>query len=72
MAESGTRKRFEEGGARGWLHLIGYVGAPLVRDAMLVATKVFEEIGAETLMTLLLYPARHENSCDPMAVPSSF
>ena len=33
------------------LHLIGYVGAPLVRDAMLVATKVFEEIGAETLMT---------------------
>lgn len=29
------------------LHLLGYVGAPLVRDAMLVATKVFAEIRAE-------------------------
>jgi 4-carboxymuconolactone decarboxylase len=29
------------------LHLIGYVGAPLVRDAMLVATKVFAELRAE-------------------------
>lgn len=29
------------------LHLLGYVGAPLVRDAMLVATKVFEELRAE-------------------------
>ena len=29
------------------LHLMGYVGAPLVRDAMLVATKVFEELRAE-------------------------
>ena len=26
------------------LHLLGYVGAPLVRDAMLVATKVFAEL----------------------------
>ena len=29
------------------LHLIGYVGAPLVRDATLVATKVFAELRAE-------------------------
>jgi 4-carboxymuconolactone decarboxylase len=29
------------------LHLLGYVGAPLVRDAMLVASKVFAEIRAE-------------------------
>lgn len=29
------------------LHLMGYVGAPLVRDAMLVATKVFAEMRAE-------------------------
>ena len=29
------------------LHLLGYVGAPLVRDAMLVATKVFAELRAE-------------------------
>ena len=29
------------------LHLLGYVGAPLVRDAMLVATKVFEDLRAE-------------------------
>lgn len=29
------------------LHLLGYVGAPLVRDAMLVATKVFAEMRAE-------------------------
>ena len=29
------------------LHLLGYVGAPLVRDAMLVATKVFAEFRAE-------------------------
>ena len=41
---------------RGWtedeltealLHLLGYVGAPLVRDAMLVATKVFADLRAE-------------------------
>jgi 4-carboxymuconolactone decarboxylase len=25
------------------LHLLGYVGAPLVRDAMLVATKAFAD-----------------------------
>ncbi len=30
------------------LHLLGYVGAPLVRDAMLVATKVFAELRAES------------------------
>lgn len=30
------------------LHLLGYVGAPLVRDAMLVATKVFADYRAET------------------------
>jgi 4-carboxymuconolactone decarboxylase len=30
-----------------FLHLLGYVGAPLVRDAMLVATKVFAEMRAE-------------------------
>lgn len=30
------------------LHLLGYVGAPLVRDAMLVATRVFAELRAET------------------------
>ena len=29
------------------LHLLGYVGAPLVREAMLVATRVFEELRAE-------------------------
>jgi len=29
------------------LHLMGYIGAPLVRDAMLVATKVFAELRAE-------------------------
>jgi 4-carboxymuconolactone decarboxylase len=29
------------------LHLLGYVGAPLVRDAMLVATKVFADLRAE-------------------------
>ena len=29
------------------LHLMGYVGAPLVRDAMLVATKVFADLRAE-------------------------
>ena len=29
------------------LHLLGYVGAPLIRDAMLVATKTFAEIRAE-------------------------
>ena len=29
------------------LHLMGYVGAPLIRDAMLVATKTFAEIRAE-------------------------
>ena len=31
------------------LHLLGYVGAPLVRDAMLVATQVFAELRAEGL-----------------------
>jgi len=29
------------------LHLMGYVGAPLVRDAMLVAAKVFADLRAE-------------------------
>lgn len=29
------------------LHLLGYVGAPLVRDAMLVAAKVFADLRAE-------------------------
>jgi len=29
------------------LHLLGYVGAPLVRDAMLVATKVFAQLREE-------------------------
>jgi 4-carboxymuconolactone decarboxylase len=29
------------------LHLLGYVGAPLVRDAMLVATKTFAGLRAE-------------------------
>jgi 4-carboxymuconolactone decarboxylase len=29
------------------LHLLGYVGAPLVRDAMLVATKTFAELRDE-------------------------
>ena len=29
------------------LHLLGYVGAPLVRDAMLVVTKVFADLRAE-------------------------
>ncbi len=29
------------------LHLLGYVGAPLVRDAMLTATKLFAELRAE-------------------------
>lgn len=31
------------------LHLLGYAGAPLVRDAMLVATKVFADLRAEGL-----------------------
>lgn len=31
------------------LHLIGYVGAPLVRDAMLVASKAFADLRAEGL-----------------------
>ncbi len=30
------------------LHLLGYVGAPLVRDAMLVATKVFADFRVES------------------------
>jgi len=29
------------------LHLLGYVGAPLIRDAMLVASRVFAEMRAE-------------------------
>lgn len=29
------------------IHLLGYVGAPLVRDAMLVASKVFADLRAE-------------------------
>src|SRR5437016_5478385 len=29
------------------LHLSGYVGVPLIREAMLVATKVFAEVKAE-------------------------
>lgn len=29
------------------LHLLGYVGAPLVRDAMLVVTKVFADLRSE-------------------------
>ena len=29
------------------LHIFGYVGAPLVRDALLVTTKVFAELRAE-------------------------
>ena len=33
--------------AEALLHLLGYVGAPLVRDAMLVATKVFADVRAE-------------------------
>jgi 4-carboxymuconolactone decarboxylase len=35
--------------AEALLHLLGYVGAPLVRDALLVATKVFAELRAEGL-----------------------
>ena len=30
------------------LHLVGYVGAPLVREAMLTACEVFKEMNAET------------------------
>lgn len=37
----------EEELAESILHLLGYVGAPLVRDAMLVATKVFAELRTE-------------------------
>jgi len=29
------------------IHMLGYVGAPLVRDAMMVAKKVFAEVRAE-------------------------
>ena len=29
------------------LHLSGYVGVPLIREAMLVASRTFEEIRAE-------------------------
>ena len=35
--------------AEALLHLLGYVGAPLVRDALLVATKVFADLRAEGL-----------------------
>ena len=35
--------------AEALLHLLGYVGAPLVRDALLVATKVFAELRTEGL-----------------------
>jgi 4-carboxymuconolactone decarboxylase len=28
------------------IHLLGYVGAPLVRDAMIVAKKVYAEVAA--------------------------
>jgi len=35
--------------AEALLHLLGYVGAPLVRDALLVATTVFAELRAEGL-----------------------
>jgi 4-carboxymuconolactone decarboxylase len=34
--------------AEALLHLAGYVGAPLVREAMLTAVEVFKEIRAET------------------------
>jgi 4-carboxymuconolactone decarboxylase len=34
--------------AEALLHLAGYVGAPLVREAMLTAVDVFKEIRAET------------------------
>lgn len=37
----------EEELAEAILHLQGYVGAPLVRDAMLVAAKVFADLRAE-------------------------
>ena len=37
----------EEELTEAFLHLIGYVRAPRVRDAMLVATKVFAELRAE-------------------------
>ncbi len=37
----------EEELAEAILHLLGYVGAPLVRDAMLVATKVFADLRAQ-------------------------
>jgi len=30
------------------LHLSGYVGVPLIREAMLVASKTFAEVKAET------------------------
>jgi 4-carboxymuconolactone decarboxylase len=33
--------------AEALLHLTGYIGAPLVREAMLTATEVFKEIRAE-------------------------
>ncbi|HWE19316.1 MAG TPA: carboxymuconolactone decarboxylase family protein [Hyphomicrobiaceae bacterium] len=29
------------------LHLTGYVGVPIIREAMLVASKVFADVGAE-------------------------
>jgi 4-carboxymuconolactone decarboxylase len=29
------------------LHLVGYVGAPVIRDAMMVASEVFEKVKAE-------------------------
>lgn len=41
----------EEELAEAILHLLGYVGAPLVRDAMLVATQVFAELRAEGLQS---------------------
>jgi 4-carboxymuconolactone decarboxylase len=37
----------EEELAEALLQLVGYVGAPLARDAMLVATRVFAEMRAE-------------------------
>lgn len=32
------------------LHLVGYVGAPVIRDAMMVASEVFEKVKAEAAL----------------------
>ena len=47
MRPSGTDGWTEDELTEVLLHLMGYVGAPLTRDAMLVACNVFAEVKKE-------------------------